>query len=184
MLTGKYMDIPAALDDTNRDRAIANLQKPRGRMDTRGWGGTLYRYRTEAAQDAMQEYSKLAKANKMSLTELSLRWCRQRDLITTTLLGHTSMNQLKETLDFFTKKDPLPEDLMWEIEYVAFVLQWLICHRHVILGSYSRFFAILPVVFICVIAYHYSVAAVLVRIGTVKVKSANQFHNVDAIMKV
>ena len=116
MLTGKYLDIPAALDDPNRDRAISNLQKPRGRMDTRGWGGTLYRYRTEAAQDAIKEYSKLAKANQMSLTELSLRWCRQRELITTTLVGHSNMNQLKESLDYFTKKDPLPEDLMWEIE--------------------------------------------------------------------
>uniref|UniRef100_A0A7S4AC27 NADP-dependent oxidoreductase domain-containing protein n=1 Tax=Pseudo-nitzschia australis TaxID=44445 RepID=A0A7S4AC27_9STRA len=98
MLTGKYMDVPSAFDDTNRDRAMASLSKPRGRMDTRGWGGTLIRYRTEAAQDAIREYNKIAKANKMSLTELSLRWCKQRDLITTTLLGHTNMNQLKETL--------------------------------------------------------------------------------------
>lgn len=123
MLTGKYMDVPAALDDSNRDRAIASLQKPRGRMDTRGWGGTLYRYRTEAAQEAMADYAKLAKANKMSLTELSLRWNRQRDLITTTLLGHTNMDQLKETLDYFTKKEPLSEDLMWEIDRCVSHLQ-------------------------------------------------------------
>jgi hypothetical protein len=42
MLTGKYMSIPAALDDTQRDRAMKSLDHPRGRMDTRGWGGTLY----------------------------------------------------------------------------------------------------------------------------------------------
>ena len=77
---------------------MANLAKPRGRMDTRGWGGTLIRYRTEAAQEAILEYDKIAKANKMSLTELSLRWCKERDLITTTLLGHTNTKQLKETL--------------------------------------------------------------------------------------
>ena len=103
MLTGKYMDVPSAFDDINRDRAMASLSKPRGRMDTRGWGGTLIRYRTEAAQDAIREYNKIAKANKMSLTELSLRWCKQRDLITTTLLGHTNMNQLKETLVSFLR---------------------------------------------------------------------------------
>jgi aryl-alcohol dehydrogenase-like predicted oxidoreductase len=118
MLTGKYMDVPAALDDPSRDRAVASLQKPRGRMDTRGWAGTLYRYRTEAAQEAIADYAKLAKANGMSLTELSLRWCRQRDLLTTTLLGHTNIAQLKETLDIFTKKEPLPEQLMWEIDRI------------------------------------------------------------------
>lgn len=98
MLTGKYMDVPAAFDDPNKARGMASLSKPRGRMDTRGWGGTLIRYRTEAAQEAILEYDKIAKANKMSLTELSLRWCKQRDLITTTLLGHTNTKQLKETL--------------------------------------------------------------------------------------
>lgn len=118
MLTGKYTDVPAAFDDTNRDRAITSLQKPRGRMDTRGWGGTLYRYRTEAAQEAIADYSRLAEANGMSLTELSLRWSRQRSMVTTTLLGHTSMKQLKETLDIFNKKEPLSEDLMWEIDRV------------------------------------------------------------------
>ena len=118
MLTGKYMEVPAALDDFNRDRAMSSLQRPRGRMDTRGWGGTLYRYRTEAAQEAIIEYARLAKANGMSLTELSLRWCRQRDLLSTTLLGHTNMSQLKETLDIFNKKEPLSEQLMWEIDRI------------------------------------------------------------------
>jgi aryl-alcohol dehydrogenase-like predicted oxidoreductase len=118
MLTGKYIDVPAAFDDTNRDRAMASLNKPRGRMDTRGWGSTLYRYRTEAAQAAIIEYDKIAKANKMSLTELSLRWCKQRDLLTTTLLGHTSTKQLKETLDIFAMKEPLSEQIMWDIDRI------------------------------------------------------------------
>jgi len=118
MLTGKYLDIPAAFDDTKRERANENLSQPRGRMDTRGWGGTLYRYRTEAAQEAIVQYSKLANLNGMSLTELSLRWCKQRDLITTTLVGHTSIQQLKETLDILTKKDDLSQELMWEIDRI------------------------------------------------------------------
>jgi aryl-alcohol dehydrogenase-like predicted oxidoreductase len=118
MLTGKYSDVPAAVDDPVRDRAKASLATPRGRMDTRGWGGTLYRYRTEAAQQAIEAYTELAKANGMSLTELSLRWNRQRDMVTTTLLGHTNIGQLKETLDIFAKKDPLPDELMWEIDRI------------------------------------------------------------------
>ena len=67
MLTGKYMQVPAALDDlANRDRAMKSLNAPRGRMDTRGWGGTLYRYRTDAAQRAIAEYNMIAKSNGMS----------------------------------------------------------------------------------------------------------------------
>jgi len=118
MLTGKYMDIPAALDDPQKERAIMSMQKPRGRMDTRGWGGTLIRYRTEAAQEAIRDYANLAKSNNMSLTELCLRWNKQRDLLTTTLLGHTNMNQLKETIDIFNKKEPLSADVTWEIDRI------------------------------------------------------------------
>lgn len=118
MLTGKYLDVPAAVDDPDRSRAERSLQNPRGRMDTRGWGATLYRYRTEAAQDAIRDYNKLARANQMSLTELSLRWNRQRDLVTTTLLGHSNLDQLRETMDIFTIKEPLSEDIMWEIDRI------------------------------------------------------------------
>jgi aryl-alcohol dehydrogenase-like predicted oxidoreductase len=118
MLTGKYLEVPAAVDDLNRARAMASQAHPRGRMDERGWGGTLYRYRSEPAQEAIVEYNKLSKANKMSLTEMSLRWCKQRDLITTTLLGHSSMEQLKESLDYLSKKDDLPPELMWEIDRI------------------------------------------------------------------
>jgi len=119
MLTGKYMEVPAAMDDmANRDRAMEMLRQPRGRMDTRGWGGTLYRYRTDAAQQAIQEYARLAEKNKMPLTELALRWCRQRSLVTTTLVGHTSMQQLDESLKYFTMKEPLSEEILWEIDMV------------------------------------------------------------------
>jgi aryl-alcohol dehydrogenase-like predicted oxidoreductase len=119
MLTGKYMDVPAAFDDfANRERAMMNLSNPRGRMDERGWGGTLYRYRTEAARSAISDYAKIAKKNGMSLTELSLRWCRQRSLVTTTLLGHSNVNQLKETMKYFQVKEPLSGEIMWDIDMV------------------------------------------------------------------
>jgi len=122
MLTGKYMDIPAAIDDIGFDRARAaeNIQKPRGRMDERGWGITLYRYRTAAAQQAIREYDELATKFKIpgGLTELSLRWCRQRSLITTTLVGHTNMKQLEDSVKYFTIAEPLPDELMWEIDRV------------------------------------------------------------------
>jgi aryl-alcohol dehydrogenase-like predicted oxidoreductase len=119
MLTGKYMDVPAASDDLgNRERAMQSMKKPRGRMDVPGWGGTLYRYRTAAAQNAIKEYAKIAEKYSMSLTELSLRWCRQRSLVTTTLVGHTNVAQLQDSLKHFTKNEPLGRDIMWEIDMI------------------------------------------------------------------
>lgn len=118
MLTGKYMDKPAALDLGSRDDVMKAMKNPRGRMDEFGWSRTLYRYRTDAAQEAIKDYAAIAKEAGMSLTELSLRWCRQRSLITTTLVGHSNMDQLKQSLDYFTKSKPLSEDVMWAIDRV------------------------------------------------------------------
>lgn len=113
------MDVPAALDDlSNRSRAMTSLNSPRGRMDTRGWGGTLYRYRTEAAVQAIGQYNALAQQAGMSLTELSLRWCKQRTLLTTTLVGHSNLAQLQESLRIWGKDEALPDDLLWEIDRV------------------------------------------------------------------
>ena len=118
MLTGKYMDKPAAVDLNEREKVIEQMKNPRGRMDIYGWSTTLYRYRTEAAQEAIREYSKIAKRSGMSLTELALRWNRQRSLVTTTLAGHSNLKQLQESIDFFTKSKPLSDDIMWEIDRV------------------------------------------------------------------
>jgi aryl-alcohol dehydrogenase-like predicted oxidoreductase len=119
MLTGKYVDQPAAYDDfDNRARAMESLKNPRGRMDTRGWGGTLYRYRSEAAQAAIVEYSAIAKKANMSLTELSLRWNRQRSLVTTTLVGHSNLEQLKSSVSYFTNTKALSDEIMWDIDRV------------------------------------------------------------------
>jgi aryl-alcohol dehydrogenase-like predicted oxidoreductase len=121
MLTGKYIDIPASNDDILEgyvDRAKQTISNPRGRMDTRGWGGTLYRYRTDAAQSAIREYNDIASRLGMSLTELSLRWCKQRSLLTTSLVGHSNIDQLRETLKYFRTKELLPDDVMWDIDVI------------------------------------------------------------------
>ena len=54
----------------------------------------------------------------MSLTELSLRWARERQAVTTSLLGHTSLAQLEEDLAYFQSKKPLSAELLWEIDRV------------------------------------------------------------------
>lgn len=118
MITGKYINKPDALDNDEKAKIMEALENPRGRMDEFGWSRTLYRYRTEAAQEAIVEYSKIAKDAGMSLAELSQRWCRQRSLITTTLVGHSNMDQLKESVQYFTNNKPLSDKVMWEIDRV------------------------------------------------------------------
>ena len=126
VLTGKYglsqKDgvAPAAVDDRDRGRAEGNARAPRGRMDTRSWGNTLGRYRTSAARSAAADYAALAKASGMTPTELALRFCAGRSAVTSSLVGHTSLSQLDASVDAFRKaaKDPLPEQLRWEIDRV------------------------------------------------------------------
>lgn len=115
VLTGKYLQTPAAVDDKDTASARQSFQKPRGRMDERGWGYTLYRYRSGPAETATRQYAALAKRYGMGMTELAVRWCRDRTSVTTALLGHTSMAQLDESLKFYQAKEPLPRDLAWEI---------------------------------------------------------------------
>jgi len=130
VLTGKYLDVPASPDDPNKARALANSIKKRGRMDETSWGRTLYRYRSGPATEATKAYAKIAKEAGMSLTELSLRWCRSRNAVSSVLLGHTSLQQLEESIEHFSAgpavefddddefKYYLPQDVMWEIDRV------------------------------------------------------------------
>ena len=121
VLTGKYLKEPAAIDAFQagkKDAALKRFRAPRGRMDENGWGQTLYRYRSGPADEATRAYARLAQQSGMSLTELSLRWARQRAAVTTTLLGTSSMAQLDEDLKYFREATPLPRELMWEIDRV------------------------------------------------------------------
>ncbi|CAK9089123.1 unnamed protein product [Durusdinium trenchii] len=118
VLTGKYLDAPAAPDEPNPMASFARTTSPRGRMDDLSWGPTLYRYRSAAALDATKRYAALAKEQKIPLTELALRWAKQRGGMTTALVGHTSMEQLEEDMRAMAKPDALPEKLMWEIDRV------------------------------------------------------------------
>jgi aryl-alcohol dehydrogenase-like predicted oxidoreductase len=118
VLTGKYLDEPAVVDNPNRAAGMLRMRNPRGRMDEPGWGGTLYRYRSGPADEATRYYAALAKKYGMPLTELSLRWARERQAVTTSLLGHTSLEQLDETLKCFQKNEALPQELLWEIDRV------------------------------------------------------------------
>ena len=53
----------------------------------------------------------------MPLTEMVLRWVQGRSAVTTSLLGHTALEQLDEHLRYF-RKGALPDDLAWEIDRI------------------------------------------------------------------
>ena len=120
VLTGKYRKIKAAVDNPD-DPALAErlLKNPRGRMDDYSWGQTLYRYRSGPALRAVDAYAALAEEAGITLTELAIRWAQRRAFMTTALIGHTSLAQLDETLDYFdASKPPLDDALMWAIDRV------------------------------------------------------------------
>eukprot|EP00595_Chromulina_sp_UTEXLB2642_P001014 CAMPEP_0196765098 /NCGR_PEP_ID=MMETSP1095-20130614/7586_1 /TAXON_ID=96789 ORGANISM="Chromulina nebulosa, Strain UTEXLB2642" /NCGR_SAMPLE_ID=MMETSP1095 /ASSEMBLY_ACC=CAM_ASM_000446 /LENGTH=374 /DNA_ID=CAMNT_0042122483 /DNA_START=41 /DNA_END=1162 /DNA_ORIENTATION=+ len=117
ILTGKYLNgPPVPYDDPNpisaSIRAQINKTTPRGRHDD-SWGRTLYRYRSEPAMQATLAYNDIAKRYGLTLTDLSLRWCRQRRSVTTVLLGQTSMKQLDEDIKIFQNQDDLSDEIMW-----------------------------------------------------------------------
>jgi len=121
VLTGKYEEgDPPAWDDfqLNPERAQKTLERPRGRHDDLSWGNTLYRYRTAAAKEATRKYAAIAKKAGMPLTELALRWARQREYVTSVLLGTSNVAQLQQDLVFFRKREELPAAVMAEIDAV------------------------------------------------------------------
>ena len=104
----KEWDTELLIGDWMRDRGVPrsdvlistkitggrNVTPRNIRKDCEGSLQRLYRYRTDAAQEAIRDYAALARANQMSL--------------------NTTIDQLRETMEIVTMKDPLSEDLMWE----------------------------------------------------------------------
>jgi len=119
VLTGKYLTgPPTTYDNPSFDSSKATRNNPRGRHDEPGWSRTLYRYRSGPAAEATKLYAKIAEKYKMPLTELSLKWARQRRAVTTTLVGHTSLAQLEEDIAYYTDTKPLSPELLWEVDRV------------------------------------------------------------------
>ena len=89
-------------------------------MDTRGWGNTLGRYRTSAALNAAADYAKLAAKYGTTPAALAQRYVAGRGAVTSSLVGHTSLAQLDESVAAFraAAKAPLPDQLRWDIDRV------------------------------------------------------------------
>ncbi len=68
------------------------------------------RYLRPRVVEATRRYAALARANDMTPAELALAWCYSRWFIASTIIGATTMAQLKENIDAFSVK--LPDDVV------------------------------------------------------------------------
>jgi aryl-alcohol dehydrogenase-like predicted oxidoreductase len=74
------------------------------------------RYNNPQAMRLAAEYADLAQKNDMSLTEMSLAFVNQQPFVTSTIIGATRMDQLKENIDSINKT--LSGDLLIEIDRI------------------------------------------------------------------
>ncbi len=56
---------------------------------------------TECTHQAVSRYMQIAEQNNITPSQLALAWCKQVDGVTSTIIGATSMTQLKEDIDAF-----------------------------------------------------------------------------------
>ncbi|MEH6348149.1 MAG: aldo/keto reductase [Bermanella sp.] len=84
MLSGKYL----------------NGQRPEGSRWTLMQRNGLFRD-TQQSHQAIEAYTALAKELKITPSQLALAWCQQVDGVTSTIIGATNLDQLKEDIDAF-----------------------------------------------------------------------------------
>ncbi|MGM5469334.1 NADP(H)-dependent aldo-keto reductase [Flavobacteriaceae bacterium LMO-SS05] len=59
------------------------------------------RYSSKESTEATKRYMKIAEANKLSLTQMALAFINQQPFVTSTIIGATSLEQLKENIGSF-----------------------------------------------------------------------------------
>lgn len=99
MLSGKYLD----------------GKMPEGSRWTYSQRNGIFRD-TPAANEAVKAYIEVAKKHGYTPCQLALAWCDQIDGVTSTIIGATSLEQLKEDIDSFSK--PLNEDVLTDVNAI------------------------------------------------------------------
>lgn len=103
-LSGKYLDI-------NSDAA------KKGRLNL--FPGYMERYNKSIAKEATKLYLELASKHGLSPVQLALGFARDRPFVTSSIVGATSIDQLKEDIDAFTTTPrPLPPEVYKGIEEI------------------------------------------------------------------
>lgn len=66
--------------------------------------GFMSRYRQSLNEEAINEYCNIAAKYNLTPTQLSLSWCYHDELVTSTIIGATSMEQLHENIQSYDIK--------------------------------------------------------------------------------
>ena len=73
----------------------------------------MQRYLNEPSREATIKYETIAKDAGMSLATMALAWCRTRWYVASTIIGATTMEQLRENIDAFDpEKAKLSEETL------------------------------------------------------------------------
>ncbi|KAL5066910.1 hypothetical protein RYX36_017797 [Vicia faba] len=103
-LTGKYIDINSEAGKSGR----LNL-----------FTGYMERYNKSISREATIKYLELAEKHGLTPVQLALGFARDRPFMTSSIIGATSVDQLKENIDAFTTTErPLPAEVMAGIEAI------------------------------------------------------------------
>lgn len=87
-------------------------QRPTGTRFTLMQRNGLFRD-TKNSNNAVKAYTEIAKLHNMSPASLALAWCDQINGVTSTIIGATNMQQLKENINAF--RQPLSTEIIDEI---------------------------------------------------------------------
>ncbi|HZX26786.1 MAG TPA: aldo/keto reductase [Telluria sp.] len=74
------------------------------------------RYVRPQVWEAVREYAALARANGMTPAAMALAWCYSRWFVAATIVGATTLDQLRENIDAFDTR--LPEDVVARIDAI------------------------------------------------------------------
>ena len=80
----------------------------------------MSRYNSAQSTEATRLYQEIAKKNGLTLTELSLAFVTQQAFVTSTIIGATTMEQLKENID--TIKISLSDEIIKAIDEVQAII--------------------------------------------------------------
>ena len=80
--------------------------------------GYMERYKQSLAQTAVAAYANIASKHGLTPTELALAYCYTREHVTSTIIGATSIPQLKENIEAYYKRDKITPEVIEAIELV------------------------------------------------------------------
>jgi aryl-alcohol dehydrogenase-like predicted oxidoreductase len=80
--------------------------------------GLMPRYKQSIAQDAVKEYCDIATKHDLTPTELALAWCYKQKHVASSIIGATSIPQLRENLNSYGKIHVVDDKVIAEINDV------------------------------------------------------------------